>query len=170
MIEDQLEQEHLVRTYGVRTRLNVLFINITARGNRRESIFDDDIDRERERFLEIFRQVIEDFNWVYHAYCLMNNHYHLVIETPDSNLSKGMRQLNSLFTQASNHRHQHRNVLECGHRPMSNCRRCPVRQNIACPKSINSPWCVWSKHIATKNQHTMPQFPPPTNAENKPLD
>ncbi|WP_425320578.1 transposase [Nitrosomonas aestuarii] len=50
-------------------------------------------------------QVIEDFNWVCHAYCLMSNHYHLLIETPDGNLSKGMRQLNGVFTQASNRRH-----------------------------------------------------------------
>lgn len=51
-------------------------------------------------------QVIVDFNWVGYAYCLMTNHYHLVIETPDSNLSKGMRQLNGMFTQATNRRHQ----------------------------------------------------------------
>ena len=46
-----------------------------------------------------------DFNWICHAYCLMTNHYHLVIETPDGNLSKGMRQLNGVFTQYSNRRH-----------------------------------------------------------------
>ena len=45
------------------------------------------------------------FNWVCHAYCLMTNHYHLVVETPDGNLSKGMRQLNGMYTQASNRRH-----------------------------------------------------------------
>ncbi len=77
---------------------------MTARGDRRENIYDDEIDRER--FLAILGQVIEDFNWVCHAYCLMSNHYHLLIETPDGNLSKGMRQLNGVFTQASNRRHQ----------------------------------------------------------------
>lgn len=40
-----------------------------------------------------------------HAYCLMNNHYHLLLETPDANLSKGMRQLNGVFTQAMNKKH-----------------------------------------------------------------
>jgi len=44
-------------------------------------------------------------NWLCHAYCLMNNHYHLVIETPDGNLSKGMRQLNGVYTQSYNKRH-----------------------------------------------------------------
>ncbi|WP_423930987.1 transposase [Dokdonella sp.] len=46
------------------------------------------------------------FNWQCHAYCLMGNHYHLVIGTPDGNLSKGMRQLNGVFTQWSNRRHR----------------------------------------------------------------
>lgn len=78
--------------------------HVTARGDRRETIYEDDADRER--FLEILGQVITDFNWVCDAYCLMSNHYHLVIETPDGNLSKGMRQLNGVFTQASNRRHR----------------------------------------------------------------
>ncbi|MCP5246781.1 MAG: transposase [Burkholderiales bacterium] len=78
--------------------------HITARGDRHEAIFDDDDDREK--FLDILGQVVGDFNWICHAYCLMSNHYHLVIETPDGNLSKGMRQLNGVFTQASNRRHQ----------------------------------------------------------------
>jgi len=78
--------------------------HVTARGDRRETIYEDDADRDR--FLEILGQVIADFNWVCDAYCLMSNHYHLVIETPDGNLSKGMRQLNGVFTQASNRRHR----------------------------------------------------------------
>jgi len=78
--------------------------HVTARGNHREPIYEDDSDRER--FLEIFGQVITEFNWLCHAYCLMTNHYHVVLETPDGNLSKGMRQLNGVFTQAVNRRHQ----------------------------------------------------------------
>lgn len=77
---------------------------MTSRGDRREPIYEDDLDRER--FLEVLGQVVEDFNWVCHAWCLMGNHYHLVLETPDSNLSKGMRQLNGVYTQYSNRRHQ----------------------------------------------------------------
>lgn len=77
--------------------------HVTARGNRCENIYDDDIDRDR--FLKILGQVITDANWLCYAYCLMDNHYHLVIETPDGNLSKGMRQLNGVFTQTSNRRH-----------------------------------------------------------------
>ena len=73
--------------------------HVTSRGDRREKIYDDDTDMIQ--FLGILRWVVADFNWVCHAYCLMTNHYHLVIETPDANLSKGMRQLNGIFTQTS---------------------------------------------------------------------
>lgn len=77
--------------------------HVTSRGDRREAIYED--DTERERFLELLGQVVTDFNWLCHAYCLMTNHYHLVIETPDGKLSKGMRQLNGVYTQHSNRRH-----------------------------------------------------------------
>jgi putative transposase len=55
----------------IRIEFSGAFYHVTARGNRRESIFDDDIDREK--FLKINGQVIEDFNWICHAYCLMTN-------------------------------------------------------------------------------------------------
>ncbi len=55
--------------------------------------------------LNILREVNDRYHWVCHAYCLMNNHYHLVIETPDGNLSKGMRQLNGVYTMRFNRRH-----------------------------------------------------------------
>jgi REP element-mobilizing transposase RayT len=77
--------------------------HITSRGNDRKAIFKDDSDREL--FLNTLARVTERFHWICHAYCLMNNHYHLVIETPDGNLSKGMRQLNGVYTQAFNKRH-----------------------------------------------------------------
>ena len=77
--------------------------HVTSRGNERKAIFRDDTDREL--FLATLFQVTERFHWLCHAYCLMNNHYHLVIETPDGNLSKGMRQLNGVYTQTFNRRH-----------------------------------------------------------------
>ncbi|MCB1936220.1 MAG: transposase [Nitrosomonas sp.] len=81
---------------------NALY-HVTSRGDRRENIYEDDDDRLR--FLEILGTVVADYNWLCHGYCLMDNHYHLIIETPDGNLSKGMRQLNGVYTQASNRRH-----------------------------------------------------------------
>jgi len=74
--------------------------HITARGNRQESIFYSDNDRDM--FLRILGKVIVRYNWVCHAYCLMDNHYHLLIETTDGNLSAGMRQLNGVYTQTLN--------------------------------------------------------------------
>jgi len=78
--------------------------HVTARGDRREAIFED--GQDRSTFLVTLEQVINQFNWTCYAWCLMDNHYHLLIQTPDGNLSKGMRQLNGVYTQASNRRHQ----------------------------------------------------------------
>lgn len=77
--------------------------HVTARGDRREAIYEDDADRRL--FLDILGEAVADFNWLLHAYCLMTNHYHLLLETPDGNLSAGMRQLNGVYTQRSNRRH-----------------------------------------------------------------
>jgi len=77
--------------------------HITSRGNEKKSIFKNDGDRKL--FLDILTKVNKRFNWVCHAYVLMDNHYHLIIETPDGNLSKGMRQLNGIYTQTFNKRH-----------------------------------------------------------------
>jgi len=78
--------------------------HITARGNEKKPIFKDDGDRLL--FFDIMNQTKKRYNWLCHAYCLMTNHYHLVIETPDGNLSKGMWQLNGVYTQAFNKRHK----------------------------------------------------------------
>lgn len=74
--------------------------HLTSRGDGREAIYLDDSDREL--FLSVLAQVCNHFNWVCHSYCLMTNHYHLLIETPDGNLSQGMRQLNGVYTQNFN--------------------------------------------------------------------
>ena len=78
--------------------------HVTSRGDRQEAIFDD--DQDRTALLNILGDVVSRFRWQCHAYCLMGNHYHLMIETPQGNLTKGMRQLNGVFTQWSNRRHQ----------------------------------------------------------------
>jgi REP element-mobilizing transposase RayT len=77
--------------------------HVTSRGNAQQAIFLDDADRTA--FLEVLTDVVERFGWLCHAYCLMTNHYHLLIETPEANLSRGMRQLNGVYTQAFNRRH-----------------------------------------------------------------
>ncbi|HBP87395.1 MAG TPA: hypothetical protein DD706_06840 [Nitrospiraceae bacterium] len=52
-----------------------------------------------QAFLNCLAQVVDRFEWRFHAYFLMNNHYHLLVETPSLNLSQGMRQLNGPYTQ-----------------------------------------------------------------------
>jgi len=78
--------------------------HITSRGNEKKAVYKDGMDRET--FLDTLFQVSKRYNWICHAYCLMNNHYHLIIETPDGNLSAGMRQLNGVYTQTFNKRHK----------------------------------------------------------------
>ena len=82
---------------------NALY-HITSRGNRRENIYLN--DNNRSTFLDILSQVRDRFNWVFHSYCLMSNHYHLLVETPEANLSQGMRQLNGVYTQKFNQAHR----------------------------------------------------------------
>ncbi|RLA19747.1 MAG: addiction module toxin RelE [Gammaproteobacteria bacterium] len=77
--------------------------HVTSRGDRREDIYFEDDDREI--WLALFAQVCSRFNWRCHAWCLMDNHYHIVIETIEGNLSQGMRQLNGVYTQQSNRKH-----------------------------------------------------------------
>jgi REP element-mobilizing transposase RayT len=78
--------------------------HLTARGNARQNIFLDDEDRQR--FLTVLERVASRFHLAVYAYCLMDNHYHLVLETPEANLSRGMRQLNGVYTQRYNRRHR----------------------------------------------------------------
>jgi REP element-mobilizing transposase RayT len=77
--------------------------HVTSRGNARQSIFIDDVDRQL--FLEVLGNVVEKYNWLCHAFCLLDNHYHNLVETQDPNLSLGMRQLNGVYTQRVNIRH-----------------------------------------------------------------
>lgn len=74
--------------------------HVTSRGNERKRIFF--VEEDRELFLGLLSNVVEKFKWICHAYCLMDNHYHLLIETPEPNLSEGMRQLNGVYTQKIN--------------------------------------------------------------------
>lgn len=78
--------------------------HITHRGNERRSIFLD--NKDKETFLDLLSFVIDRFDWRCYAYVLMPNHYHFIIETPKGNLSRGMMQLNSIYTQRFNRRYK----------------------------------------------------------------
>lgn len=78
--------------------------HIMSRGDRREDIFLDDVDRQD--FLKTLAEACQKTGWQVHAYCLMRNHYHLVLETPNPNLVAGMAWLQSTYTIRLNHRHK----------------------------------------------------------------
>lgn len=77
--------------------------HVTARGNERHAIVRDEDDRQQ--FLGLLARTVSVFRWTLHAYVLMTNHYHLLVETAEPNLSRGMRQLNGIYGQAFNRRH-----------------------------------------------------------------
>lgn len=80
------------------------FYHVTCRGNLRASIFTDDCDREH--FLSLLGRVVARSNWRCHAYCLMDNHYHLLLETLEASLSEGMCFLNGAYARHFNGRHR----------------------------------------------------------------
>ena len=77
--------------------------HVISRGNAYQNIYLDDSDRIK--FLEWLTNSVKLYNLIIHAYCLMDNHYHLLIETVDANLSKAMRDINGNYTQWFNARH-----------------------------------------------------------------
>jgi putative transposase len=78
--------------------------HVTSRGNERRAIFRD--DRDRNFFLAVLAESVDLFAWRLHAYVLMGNHYHLLLETPEPNLSRGMHRLNAIYSQSFNRRHE----------------------------------------------------------------
>jgi len=139
--------------------------HVTSRGNAREDIFL--YERDRAQFLKIFGDVVARYGWICHAYCLMTNHYHLLIETPEANLSRGMHLLNGVYTQWFNHRHERvghllqgrfkailvekeSHLLELARYIVLN----PVRAKMV--RSVRD-W-PWSSYRATSGQSDVPEF------------
>ena len=88
----------------LRVEFSGALYHVTSRGNARSDIYLQDADRRV--FLDLLEVTCKQFNWAVHAYCLMSNHYHLLVETPDANLAKGMRHLNGVYTQKFNQMHR----------------------------------------------------------------
>jgi putative transposase len=78
--------------------------HLLSRGDRREEIFRDDVDRKS--FLKALGVACQKTGWQVHAYCLMSNHFHLVVETPRANLVEGMKWLLGIYTMRFNRRHK----------------------------------------------------------------
>lgn len=139
--------------------------HLTARGDRREPIFADKADRFL--FLELLGKEVRQQGWILYAYCLMDNHYHLLIETPEPNLARGMRRLNGVYTQAFNRRHQQVGHLLQGRYKsilvdkdsylLELCRYVvlnPVRAKIV---SAAKDWS-WSSYLSTVGRVTCPDW------------
>jgi REP element-mobilizing transposase RayT len=78
--------------------------HVTSRGNRGQAVFPADDDQVR--FLALLETVCSKAAWVIHAYCLMPNHYHLVVEIDDPTLSSGLQKLNGVYAQTFNNRYR----------------------------------------------------------------
>jgi len=139
--------------------------HITSRGNARNDIYLSDDDREA--FLEILSIVVERFNWVCHAYCLMSNHYHLMIETPDANISRGMRHLNGVYTQQFNRLHHRVGhvfqgrfkgiLIEKDAHLLELCRYI-VQNPVAANMTHDAADWEWSSYLATASMTPKPGF------------
>ena len=98
--------------------------HIMARGNQGRAIFED--DKDRQRFVETLGEACGKTGWRLHAYVLMNNHYHLLAETPEGNLVAGMKWLQGTYTQRYNGRH-----ARFGHLFQGRYKAVPVETNHA---------------------------------------
>lgn len=139
--------------------------HVTSRGNGRCSIYSDNDDRES--FLEILHLVVERYRWLCHAYCLMGNHYHLMIETPEGNLSKGMRHLNGVYTQCYNRRHglvghlfqgRFKAILVEKDSYLLQLCRYIVQNPVAAHLTKTAKEWSWSSYLATAGLVIVPQF------------
>ena len=139
--------------------------HVIARGNERAPIYRDDADRFR--FLRTLARVVDRFGWLCHGYCLMENHYHLVVETPRPNLPAGMQQLNGPYAQGFNERHdrcghvfqaRYRSILvEKESHLLALCRYVvlnPVRAGV-CPRAEAY---YWSSYLATAGHAPVERF------------
>jgi putative transposase len=139
--------------------------HVTARGNGRLAVFIDDSDRER--FLAVLASVVARYHVLCHAYCLMGNHYHLLLETPEANLSRAMRQLNGVYSQGFNRCHRrsghvfegrfHAQVVDKESYLRVVCRYIvlnPVRAGLV----VHPCQWPWSSYAATAGEQPVPTF------------
>ena len=82
----------------LRLEASDVLYHVGSRGVEKRQIFDC-AHRDREYFLELLAKVVRKFVWQVHAYCLMGNHFHLVLDTPNANLSAGMQYLKGQYGQ-----------------------------------------------------------------------
>jgi len=141
------------------------YYHVINRGNSQEKIFLN--DRDKEKFLEYLEKAAERFSIILHSYCLMSNHYHLLIQTPDSNLSKAMQWINVSYAAYFNRkrdRHGHlfqgrfKAILIDADEYLKHLSRY-IHLNPVRAKMVSSPAeYLWSSYAAFIGQQKAPQF------------
>lgn len=139
--------------------------HISARGNHQENIYFS--DQDRLLFIRLLASTAKRMNWICHAYCLMTNHYHLLLETPDGLLSNGMGYVNGVYTQKINQQYGltghlfqgrfHSKLVDGDSQFLAAVRyitRNPLDANIV---EDASDW-PWSSYRATIGQERSPDF------------
>jgi REP element-mobilizing transposase RayT len=149
----------------LRERFAGALYHATTRGVERRMIFLGDDDRKL--FLALLDKVAAKYGWVIHAYCLMGNHYHLVVETPGGNISDGMRDLNGQYAAKFNRKYGrtghlfggrfHSTLITKGAQLLATCRYVVLNAWRAglCPHPRN--W-RWSSYNATVGRRRRPRF------------
>ena len=99
-----MAKHHPVVARPLRLEAADAIYHVTARGNARGHVFRG--DRDYGRFLDLLGRVVDRFGWRVYAYCLLGNHYHLLFQTPEPNLCRGMRHLNGVYAQWFNKTHR----------------------------------------------------------------
>ena len=104
---DSINDIALIIMYSMARKLRIQYpgaiYHVMNRGDHQERIFGD--DRDRRQFLATLGEDCEKTGWQVHSFCLMSNHFHLVIETPSPNLVEGMKWLPGVYTRRFNVRH-----------------------------------------------------------------
>src|SRR3954452_9128535 len=139
--------------------------HVTTRGNWQRTIFLD--DRDRETFLVILGGVVAQHGWVCHAYCLMDNHYHLLVATPAANLAEGMRALNGRNARSFLRRHSYSGhlfghryhpVLVERHEHLQEAARYVVLNRVRAGLCATARDWPWSSFRATAGEARCPRF------------
>src|SRR2546423_2819413 len=139
--------------------------HLTTRGNRRQEIFTD--TRDRLRFLQLLGQVVDLLGWRCHAYCLMTNHYHLLVQTLEADISSGMHRLNGVYAKWFNWRHDyaghlferrfHDELVE-GHAHLLELTRYIVLNPVRAGITRTAGTWRWSSYDATVGKRQQPPF------------
>jgi putative transposase len=138
---------------------------VTSRGVRKTDIFND--ARDRLRFQQIFKDVVRRLEWRCHSYCLMSNHFHLLVETPHANISRGMQRLNGIYAQWFNWRHgleghvferRFRTVLVEGQVHLLELARYIVLNPIRAGLCLHPGEWRWSSYAETIGDRDRPEF------------